>query len=81
VGDEGVCFAAYAQHYCPSGRLLSDYSEFESMEVGMTPRVVDESLRKEMKQVGGAWGWGWGLGVWDGGGWGAWTEVLKREAF
>jgi hypothetical protein len=33
-------------------RLLSDFPETMSIDVGQPPRVVDQSLKKDMNQVG-----------------------------
>lgn len=44
--------AAAQQYYCLTGKPLSDYNDFDLMEVGLPPRIVDPSLKKDMKQVG-----------------------------
>jgi hypothetical protein len=57
------------------GGLLSEVEAFESVAVGLPPRVVDPTLLKAMKQVGvGAGTWGGRGGVLRGQQLAAWRE-------
>lgn len=48
--------------------LLSDLGPYESMSVGLPPRVLDASLLKGMKQVGCRRWQGGAAGCWEGSG-------------